>query len=84
MRRLIEGRPVSDWRKTLGVESQIGRMVVGDRVKYIRYDFAGRQEQLLDLRKDPGEMRDFSADPEHAERLRTLRKSFDEEWFPGA
>ena len=72
-----------DWRQTLGVESQIGRMVVGDRVKYVRYDFAGKEEQLLDLKKDPGETRHFADDPDYAEVLKKLRKAFDEEWFPG-
>jgi len=83
LRALIEAKPVDHWRPTLGVESEIGRMVVGDRVKYIRYDFAGDEEQLLDLRIDPGETRDFSNDPAHAAILQRLRAAFDNDWFPG-
>jgi len=83
LRPLIEGRPVADWRKMLGVESQIGRMVVGDRIKYIRYDFDGREEQLLDLAKDPGETRSVTDDPAYANRLARLREAYETEWFPG-
>jgi choline-sulfatase len=83
LRALIEGRSVKDWRRTLGVESQIGRMVVGDGVKYIRYDMGAAQEQLLDLKQDPGETRHFTRDPAHADILKQLRAAYDTEWFPG-
>ena len=83
LRPIIEGRTVNDWRQTLGVESQIGRMVVGDRVKYIRYDLGKVQQQLLDLKKDPGETRHFTDDSEYAKLLERLRTSYDKEWFPG-
>ncbi|MCH9022013.1 MAG: sulfatase-like hydrolase/transferase [Planctomycetes bacterium] len=83
LRPLIEGRAVKHWRQTLGVESEIGRMVVGDGIKYIKYDFVMEQEQLLDLRKDPGETRHFTNDPKYAGILKKMRKSFNEEWFGG-
>ena len=82
LRPLIEGRTVKNWRRTLGVESEIGRMVVGDHVKYIKYDYKKEEEQLLDLRADPGETRHFTRDPAYAELLEKLRKSYDELWFP--
>jgi len=82
LRPLIEGKTVKNWRDTLGVESEIGRMVVGDRVKYIKYDMGTKQEQLLDLNKDPGETRHFTAAPEYAEILERLRASYNDEWFP--
>ena len=83
LRPLIERKAVKNWRQTLGVESEIGRMVVGDRVKYIKYDFAGIEEQLLDLTIDPGETEHFTDDPGHAEMLEQLRASYNEQWFPG-
>lgn len=83
LRALIEAKPIDQWRPTLGVESEIGRMVVGYGVKYIRYDFAGDEEQLLDLRSDPGETRNFSDDPAHATILQRMRTAFDHDWFPG-
>jgi len=66
------------------MESEVGRMVVsGDGYKYTRYDTTGREEQLLDLNRDPHETTHFTGDPTCATKLAALRKSFDEEWFPG-
>ncbi len=82
LRPLFEGRDV-DWRETLGVESEIGRMVVDQEgFKYIRYDAVGIEEQILDLVKDPYETRHFTTDPGYAEKLEYLRNKFDTEWFP--
>ncbi|MEN8201169.1 MAG: sulfatase-like hydrolase/transferase [Bacteroidota bacterium] len=82
LRSLFEGKKVK-WRPTLGVESEIGRMVVSeDRLKYIRYDAEGMEEQLLDLTKDPYETRHFTPLHEYKDKLEELRKAFDEEWFP--
>ena len=81
LRPLFEGKKVK-WRDTLGVESEIGRMVVcKDKLKYIRYDVEGIEEQLLDLNKDPFETKHFTEKPEYAARLDALRKSYDSEWF---
>jgi choline-sulfatase len=83
LRPLFEGRNV-EWRRSLGVESEIGRMVVDqDQYKYIRYDAAGEEEQLLDLKNDPHETRHFTNDPEYKSRLADLRNNFESEWFPG-
>ncbi len=82
LRLLFEGRDVT-WRNTLGVESEIGRMVVSeDKLKYIKYDAAGMEEQILDLNKDPYETRHFTHEPEYDDKLDELRKAFEEEWFP--
>ncbi|MCF7976033.1 MAG: sulfatase-like hydrolase/transferase [Phycisphaerae bacterium] len=83
LRPLFEGRD-GTWRDTLGVESEIGRMVVSqDKLKYIRYDAAGREERLLDLGRDPHETRYVTDDPEYALKLAALRRTFDTQWFPG-
>ncbi len=83
LRPLFEGKDVK-WRDTLGVESEIGRMVVSkDKLKYIRYDAVGKEERLLDLNKDPHETTYFTDDPKYASKLTELRKSFETEWFPG-
>ncbi|MBT7094043.1 MAG: sulfatase-like hydrolase/transferase [Bacteroidetes bacterium] len=71
-----------EWRSTLGVESEIGRMVVDqDGFKYIRYDRVGIEEQLLNLNEDPYETTHFTNDPNYAEKLRALREAYDTEWF---
>ena len=83
LKPLFEGKD-EPWRKTLGVESEIGRMVVSeDGYKYIRYDAVGTEESLMDLNKDPYETKHFTDDPGHAEVLKRLRKQFDDVWFPG-
>jgi len=83
LRPLFESREVK-WRDTLGVENEIGRMVIDkDRLKYIRYDAAGQEERLLDLKNDPYETKYFTDDPEYASKLAELQKSFEKEWFPG-
>ena len=83
LRPLFEGKNVK-WRDTLGVESEIGHMVVSkDRLKYIKYDAAGIEEQLLDLNRDPYETTHFTNDPKYALKLTRLRRSFETEWFPG-
>jgi len=83
LRPLLENEK-TDWRKTLGVESEIGRMVVSqDGFKYISYDAVGIEEQLLNLHIDPYETTHFTDDPEYAGRLAELRNTFEKEWFPG-
>ena len=59
-------------------------MVVGDYAKYVRYDLVPEriQEQLLDLKKYPGETRHFTHEPGSADLLKDLRRQFDEVWFP--
>lgn len=83
LRPLLEGKNMA-WRNTLGVESEIGRMVVSkDKFKYIKYDADGIEEQLLNLNKDPYETRHFTNDPKYKEKLLELKKTFESEWFPG-
>jgi len=82
LRPLFEGKDI-EWRKTLAVESEIGRMVVSeDGYKYVRYDAVGAEERLMDLNKDPYETKHFTNDKTHSEVLSGLRKSYEEEWFP--
>jgi len=83
LRPLFEGARVP-WRATLGVENEIGRMVVSqDKLKYIRYDAAGKEERLLDVGKDPHETRYVTDDPDYAAKLAAMRRSFETQWFPG-
>lgn len=83
LRPLFEGKDVA-WRKTLGVESEVGRMVVSkDKFKYIKYDTVGIEEQLLDLNQDPYETTHFTNDPKYKAKLAEMRKVFESRWFPG-
>jgi arylsulfatase A-like enzyme len=82
LRPLLEGNR-ENWRATLGVESEVGRMVVSeDGYKYIEYDLAGHEVQLLDLNEDPYETKHFTDSPAHQEILKQLRGNFKTVWFP--
>jgi choline-sulfatase len=69
LRPLVEGKPVADWRTALPVESEIGRMVVGERYKYVLYDSGAHAERLVDLTSDPGEMHNLATEPSCASVL---------------
>ena len=81
VKSIVEGKTPATWRTSLGVESEIGHMVVGDKCKLIKYDAAGPEEQLLDLKKDPLETKHFTNAPSHAKLLADMRKEF-ARWFP--
>jgi len=81
IRSLIEGED-DNWRKTLGVETEVGRMVVHeDGYKFIRYFGEENEEQLLDLNLDPHETKHFTERADHAEILSSLRSDFETVWF---
>lgn len=73
LRPLAEGNPPQSWRAALPVESEIGRMIVTDRYKYMMYDEGMHREQLIDLVADPGETRNAAVDPAQQNRLPSLR-----------
>lgn len=80
LRPLLEGN--GEWRKTLGVESEVGRMVINEEgYKYIRYFGDTSEEQLLDLNLDPYETKHFTNSTGHSEILSSLRNDFDTNWF---
>ena len=77
----MEGKDVP-WRDALGVESTYGRMVLGDRYKYIEYDMDGiKEERLRDMQSDPHETTHVTTDPEYAADLARMRNVF-KRWFP--
>ena len=67
--------PASPTRGTLyHAFMHLQRAVKDDRYKLIEYCVRGRRTtQLFDLEEDPWELRDLSADPNHAETLDELR-----------
>ncbi|MEO9892462.1 sulfatase-like hydrolase/transferase [Aurantibacter sp.] len=72
----------TSWRETLGVETEVGRMVVHeDGYKFIRYFGDGNEEQLLDLNLDPYETKHFTSRADHQEILSNLRVDFETVWF---
>jgi arylsulfatase A-like enzyme len=75
-RRLAEGREPQRWRDHLWIESEFGYMVEGDRYKYMPYDSGKDQEQLMDLEKDPGEIKNMAEDPAYRDILNQYRQYF--------
>ena len=83
IRPLLEGKKTK-WRKTLGVETEIGRMVVNEnKLKYIKYDAVGIEEQLIDLKTDPYEMTHVTNVVNYKKELENLRRIFIRDWFKG-
>ena len=61
LRPLVEGKgDKGRWRDYVVSESQNGRMLRTDRFKYCIYDSGRHHEQLIDLQRDPGEMRNLA------------------------
>jgi len=83
IRPLLEGKKIK-WRKTLGVETEIGRMIVSEnKLKYLKYDAVGIEEQLIDLKSDPYEKTHVTNDVMYKKELKRLRKGFESDWFVG-
>ncbi|MBM4093291.1 MAG: sulfatase [Planctomycetes bacterium] len=74
VRALAEGRAADDWRPYVASETHYGRMICSGRYKYCVYETGQRREQLVDLEKDPGEMKNLAADPAYADVLARHRQ----------
>ncbi len=79
VRALAEGRAAEEWRPYVGSVSRLGRMICSGRYKYCVYENGQRREQLADLEKDPGEMKNLAADPAYATVL-TRHRQYLREW----
>jgi choline-sulfatase len=83
LRPLLEEKKTK-WRKNLGVETEIGRMIVTeDKLKYIKYDAVGIEEQLIDLKSDPYEMTHVTNNKKYKSKLMNARKAYNTVWFKG-
>ena len=51
-----------------------GRMVRSDRYKYCVYSEGDRRESLIDMKKDPGEMKNLAGDATHSHTLEQHRQ----------
>ncbi|MCC6858490.1 MAG: sulfatase-like hydrolase/transferase [Bryobacterales bacterium] len=77
VRPLASGRPAAGWRRDLLIEFTGGRCLRSRRYKYARFEGPEPRELLLDMQKDPGEMKNLAFEPSlasvlagHRERLR--------------
>jgi len=64
----------SQWRDFVVSESQSGRMLRTGRFKYCIYDSGRHREQLIDLKNDPGEMKNLAEVEDYKDVLHTHRQ----------
>ena len=83
VRPVLEGKKLQNRRRCLPVESEIGKMIVSKRYKYIVYDKGKTEEQLLDLQKAPPEMYNVASDSEKQNVLYLHRTLFSETFEQG-
>jgi len=74
LRPLAAGKDIKQWRDFIVCESQNGRMLRTDRFKYCIYDSGRHREQLIDLKLDPGEMKNLAEIKDYKDVLDTHRQ----------
>jgi arylsulfatase A-like enzyme len=74
LRPLAEGKSVDNWRSYVASENGGCRMIRSERYKYCAFADNNSKESLVDLEKDPGEMRNLVDDPELKSVLADHRK----------
>jgi arylsulfatase A-like enzyme len=74
LRALAEGRAKVKWRDFVVTESWHGRMVRTERFKYSVYESGKNREQLVDMKEDPGEMKNLAGKEEFKNVLKEHRK----------
>lgn len=73
LRPLAEGKPVS-WRSYVASENHYTRMIRSQRYKYCAYDDANSKDSLVDMKNDPGELRNLVDVPEFRKVLAEHRR----------
>ena len=74
LRALARGKDTKEWRDFVVSESQSGRMLRTGRFKYCIYDSGKNREQLIDLKHDPGEMKNLAEVEDYKDVLNTHRR----------
>ncbi len=77
LKPIADGEPIQDWRKFIPVEGTFGNMIVSARYKYMMHDEGAHAEQLMDLEKDPLEMKNSAYLPENKEILEEYRAYYE-------
>ncbi len=80
LRSIAEGRPVDTWREYVVTENHTGRMLRSRQFKYCVYRDGEFRESLIDMREDPGEMRNLAAAPEYRDIL-TRHQRYLHQWI---
>jgi choline-sulfatase len=80
LKALAEGRAVETWRSHLVVENLQARLLHAGDWKYMVGDSGEVREMVVDLKHDPGEMKNVAADPAAREKLEAGRRLL-KEWY---
>lgn len=95
LRPLLAHDPeVDDWREYVVTEMSFGqwvdkyhldtfpraRVLRTNEFKYIAYDHGKLKEQLIDMRRDPGEMKNLAVEPDYQDVLE-LHRAYLKEWI---
>jgi arylsulfatase A-like enzyme len=73
-RPIVAGKRPAGWREDLLIEFTGGKCIRSRRYKYSAWDSGEPRELLIDMEKDPGEMRNLAPDPAAAGILTDHRK----------
>lgn len=80
LRGIAEGNAVNEWRLYVASENSWGRMIRSKRFKYCIYNSGKNREFLVDLKNDPGEMRNMTNNQRYKKALDEQRQ-FLKEWI---
>ena len=69
LRPIAECKRVGQWRPYVVSENYAGRMIRSERYKYCVYTEGAIRESLVDMRNDPGEMKNLASLPEYKNAL---------------
>lgn len=75
---LTMGQAPDNWRDFVVSETDLGRMVRSARYKYCQYKGGEPREMLIDMEKDPGEMKNLAGIQEYENVLAGHRRMLDE------
>ena len=73
IKQLAEGKPSGVWRDFIISETNLGRMVRSGRYKYCQFKGGEPREMLIDMEKDPGEMKNLAGLEEYKDVLEDHR-----------
>ncbi len=74
---LAIGASEAEDREAIPLEWSFGRGIVRGSFKYLRYNEGARSEQLMDLGRDPGELKNHAEAPTLANELSTCRDVYE-------
>ncbi len=74
VRPIASGKAPADWRNELVIECTGGRCLRSRRYKYTMWEGPVPREMLIDMERDPGEMKNLAANPAFASVLAEHRR----------